>query len=156
MCVSVWWEGGSSLHCVCTADSARARPESIFVMDTLAQCITLITLASHFSSMKPSSGLTATGCTLGQPPPRPSPLPTEIKESAYLREKRRTEVIRDSHMALWCVTLSRLRFLLCFVCCFFSNMSKCVVQHEPSHNTSSTPRQALCKEVLFSRQIDLQ
>lgn len=71
-----WWApgqsvrvcDGNSLHCVCTADFTRTRPESISVTDTRAQYITLITLASHFSSMKPSSGLTATGCALGRPP----------------------------------------------------------------------------------------
>lgn len=58
--------GVCSLHCVRTADLARTRARSISVMGTLAQCINLITLASHFSCMKPSPALTATGCTLGQ------------------------------------------------------------------------------------------
>lgn len=65
-CVECVRAVGGSLHCVCTADFARTRARSISVMGTLAQCITLITLASHFSCMKPSPELTATGCTLGQ------------------------------------------------------------------------------------------
>ena len=52
------------LYCwLCQNQSSK---HLISVMGTQAQCITLITLASHFSSEKPSPGLTATGCTLGQ------------------------------------------------------------------------------------------
>lgn len=58
--------GWNSLHCVHIADFARTRAGSISDTNTVAQCITLITLASHFSCMKPSAGLTATGSTLGQ------------------------------------------------------------------------------------------
>ena len=56
--------------CVCVCDTAdfagTAAARSVSVTGTPAQCITLITRASHFSRMKPSPGLTATGCTPAQ------------------------------------------------------------------------------------------
>lgn len=106
-----WSEG--SFHCVCSADFARTRPGSISVKDTLTQCITLIALASHFSSMKPSSGLTATGCSRSTPPASITTTRDQRKCLPRRKEKkRRTEVIRVSQTALQHVTLSRLGYLL--------------------------------------------
>lgn len=102
--------GGHSLHCFHTADFASTRPRCISVMNRLTQCISLNTLASHFSCMKPSPGLTATGCTLGQSrlhhhyQPRAKKVLTQRE-----RKRERTGGYSNSsimlHSAAFCFTL---------------------------------------------------